>query len=100
MRQQGLLRRQGEHGLRDFRPRGKYHGGSPQGESHKQGHRYRDMSLLLNKKYLEVVDYELDKLNSSEFTGNIEFQVNFKKGGIGSMNVVLRKSVKFEDVIS
>jgi len=43
--------------------------------------------------YLDAIKHELEKLNPS-FTGNISFQLNYKEGIIGNMNIEMGKSVK------
>ena len=45
--------------------------------------------------YLEFIMGELEKLKEGNFTGNIEFKVNFKEGSIANLNCSLNKSVKF-----
>ncbi len=52
------------------------------------------MSTEILNWYVEFIKRELGKLEESKFTGNVEFQVNFKEGGIANCNVVLRKSIK------
>ena len=43
--------------------------------------------------YLEAIKHELEKL-SPDFTGNISFQLNYKEGIVGNMNIGLGKSVR------
>ena len=47
--------------------------------------------------YLDYIKKEVDKLEQCFFTGNVEFQVNFKEGNIANINCNLKKSVKFID---
>jgi len=44
--------------------------------------------------YIEFIDGEVQRLVDGRFTGNVEFQINFKDGGICNQNITLRKSVK------
>jgi hypothetical protein len=44
--------------------------------------------------YLEAIRNELDKLKEGKFTGNTQFQVNFKEGMICNMNCGLNRSIK------
>ena len=48
----------------------------------------------MNEFYLDVIRREVSKLEEGKFTGNIEFQLNFKEGIIANTNVTLKKSVK------
>ena len=48
------------------------------------------------KWYIESIEHELERLESAKFTGNIEFQLNFKDSMIANCNVILRKSVRRE----
>lgn len=41
-----------------------------------------------------VIKHELEQLVESKFTGNIEFKVNMKDGGIANCNCSLNRSVK------
>lgn len=43
--------------------------------------------------YVKSIQHELERLDS-RFTGNISFQLNFKEGSVGNMNVDLGKSVR------
>lgn len=55
------------------------------------------MSLDVNTEfYLMTISREIEKLEYGKFTGNVEFQLNFKDGVIANENVTLRKSVKRE----
>jgi len=45
-------------------------------------------------KYLDYIKKELDYCSGSKFTGNMEFKVNFKEGGIANMNISVNQSVK------
>ena len=47
--------------------------------------------------YLDYIKKEVEKLEQCFFTGNVEFQVNFKEGNIANINCNLKKSVKFID---
>ncbi len=49
------------------------------------------------KWYLDFIQHELEKLEGGRFTGNIEFKVNLKEGGIANLNCVLNRSVKLVD---
>lgn len=51
------------------------------------------MSIIIDE-YIDFIKSELEKLEQGKFTGNVEFQVNFKDGGIANMNSVLRKSIR------
>lgn len=44
--------------------------------------------------YIEVFRDENQQLVDAKFTGNVEFKVNYKEGGIANMNCSLNKSVK------
>lgn len=44
--------------------------------------------------YLEIIKGELEKLKAGNFTGNIQFKVNMKQGGICNIDIGLNKSVK------
>lgn len=44
--------------------------------------------------YLEIIRIEIEKLEEEKFTGNIEFQMNFKEGSIANCNITFRKSIK------
>jgi hypothetical protein len=46
------------------------------------------------KWYIDVIERELIKLREGKFTGNINFQVNYKSGGIANMNGGLNRSWK------
>lgn len=46
------------------------------------------------KFYLDTIQKEAERLENGRFTGNVEFQLNFKDGSIANENVVLRKSIK------
>ncbi|MCK9370590.1 hypothetical protein M0R04_11830 [Candidatus Dojkabacteria bacterium] len=46
------------------------------------------------KFYLETIQRELERLEQGKFTGNVEFQCNFKDGSIANLNVTLRRSIK------
>ena len=43
--------------------------------------------------YLDYIKSEIEQL-APDFTGNIEFKLNFKQGGIANLNCTLGKSVK------
>jgi len=49
------------------------------------------------KFYLDTIQRELERLEQGKFTGNVEFQCNFKDGVIANQNITLRKSVKKVD---
>ena len=44
--------------------------------------------------YGDFIKHELDKLESSQFTGNISFRVDFKEGGIAGVSCGMNKSVR------
>lgn len=44
--------------------------------------------------YLEIITHEIEKAMNGKLTGNINFQINFKEGGICNMNINLGKSIK------
>lgn len=44
--------------------------------------------------YIESLMHELEKLEVNKFTGNIEFQFNFKEGSCANCNINLKKSIK------
>jgi hypothetical protein len=44
--------------------------------------------------YLNKIYEELEFCKKSSFTGNIIFQVNFREGKIGNMNVEVKQSFK------
>jgi len=46
--------------------------------------------------YIEFIKRDLESLRDARFTGNIEFKVNFKDGGIANMNCSKNKSVKLK----
>ena len=48
--------------------------------------------------YIQFIQHEIEKLEQGKFTGNVEFKVNFKDGGIANLNVNLAKSVKYAGV--
>ena len=50
------------------------------------------------EEYINFIKRELDKLEQGKFTGNIEFKVNFKEGGVANLNCTLNKSVKLVDL--
>ena len=52
------------------------------------------MSEKTLKDYMESIEYELRRLMSNRFNGNIEFKLNFKDGNIANMNVGMHKSIK------
>ena len=43
--------------------------------------------------YLDYIKNEIEQL-APDFTGNIEFKLNFKEGGCANMNCILGKSIK------
>ena len=43
---------------------------------------------------------ELEKLEQGKFTGNIEFKVNFKEGGVANLNCILNRSIRLVDLSS
>lgn len=47
-----------------------------------------------NDFYLEATKREVKKLEVGHFTGNVEFQFNFKDGSVANQNITLRKSLK------
>ena len=47
-----------------------------------------------NVFYVEAVRKEIEKLEAGKFTGNVEFQFNFKEGNCANQNITLRKSLK------
>lgn len=48
----------------------------------------------VTEEYIIFMRRELEKLEQGKFTGNIEFKVNFKEGGIANLNASLNRSVK------
>ena len=46
------------------------------------------------KWYLDFIKREIEKLRTGNFTGNVDFKVNWKDGAIGNLNCVLAKSVR------
>jgi len=51
---------------------------------------------VLIEKYLDVVRKDLETLRDTQFTGNIEFKINLREGGIANMNCGKYKSVKLD----
>ncbi len=49
-----------------------------------------------NNFYIEATRKEVDRLENGHFTGNVEFQFNFKDGSVANQNITLRKSLKKE----
>ena len=47
-------------------------------------------------EYLNKIREEMEFCSNSSFTGNIEFQINFKQGGIANMNMKCTQSVKLD----
>lgn len=48
----------------------------------------------ITEEYISFMRRELEKLEQGKFTGNIDFKVNFKDGGVANLNCILNKSVK------
>lgn len=44
--------------------------------------------------YMSFIRYELEQHCTDRFTGNVDFKVNFKEGGIASCNIGQLKSIK------
>ena len=44
--------------------------------------------------YLQSIQREVERHEQGRFTGNVEFQLNFKDGIIANENITLRKSIK------
>ncbi|GAG01521.1 unnamed protein product, partial [marine sediment metagenome] len=44
--------------------------------------------------YLDFIKREIEKLKEGRFTGNINFQVNWKEGSVANLNIGLNKSVR------
>ena len=49
-------------------------------------------SIVIDE-YLDFIKHEIGKIDE-RFTGSIDFQMNFRDGGISNMNCTLKKSVK------
>ena len=49
------------------------------------------------KAYLMSFERDLETLRDNRFTGNIEFKINLKEGGIANVNCGRNKSIKFTD---
>lgn len=47
------------------------------------------------EEYIQTIRHEIEQL-SPDFTGNIEFRLNFKEGSIANMNVSKSKSLKLD----
>ena len=47
--------------------------------------------------YIARIREDLEKLRDGRFTGNVEFRVNIKNGGIANMNNGLHKSLKMPE---
>lgn len=47
------------------------------------------------EEYIQTIRHEIEQL-SPNFTGNIEFRLNFKEGNIANLNISKAKSVKLE----
>jgi len=47
--------------------------------------------------YLIAFRRDLETLKSTKFTGNIEFKINMKEGGIANINIDRNKSLKLSD---
>jgi len=47
--------------------------------------------------YLIAFRRDLETLRNNRFTGNIEFKINLKEGGIANVNCGRNKSIKFTD---
>jgi len=45
------------------------------------------------KFYLDAIKQEIEQL-IPKFTGNITFEINWKEGAVGNMNVKLGKSIR------
>lgn len=43
--------------------------------------------------YLDAIKHEVEQLDE-RFTGNTKFEINWKEGTIGNMNVILGKSLR------
>lgn len=48
------------------------------------------------KFYVEYFEKELNVARIGNFTGNLQFNVNFKDGSIGNMNMGVNQSVKYQ----
>jgi len=46
------------------------------------------------QEHLDYIQHDLESLKNNKFTGNIEFKINMKEGGIANMNCSKHKSVK------
>lgn len=46
--------------------------------------------------YKDYFDKEIDFAEENTFTGKITFEVNFREGNIGNMNIGINQSVKRE----
>ena len=44
--------------------------------------------------YLDFIKEELELHQQVKFTGNVEFQVNFKEGSIANLNCGQKKSIR------
>jgi hypothetical protein len=44
--------------------------------------------------YVTATRKEIERLEQGKFTGNVEFQFNFKEGAVANQNITLRKSLK------
>lgn len=47
--------------------------------------------------YLIAFRRDLEVLRNSKYTGNIEFKINLKEGGIANVNCARNKSIKLSD---
>ena len=47
--------------------------------------------------YISMIRDDLERLRDGRFTGNVEFRVNIKNGGIANMNNGLHKSLKMPE---
>lgn len=48
------------------------------------------------EEYIQTIRHEIEQL-SPNFTGNVEFRLNFKEGACANMNIVKGKSIKIID---
>ena len=55
------------------------------------------MSDIKIEWYINHIRDELSQLRDGRFTGNIEYRINIKNGGIANMNNGLHKSLKMPE---
>lgn len=51
----------------------------------------------MNSSYVAKFREEIEFCEKAKFTGNVVFQVNFKDGNVGNMNIGVNQSVKLSD---